>query len=127
MHLSRSRDQANGGPVLPKRARTDQSEPDQEQVGNLLRLRNVARTQRWVLEGTYYADTGEAPAETAVFASFPESQACSELLHHQIEDRSAVKKMWQGLTASDINLFVDDASHALQALRDKARELKAES
>jgi hypothetical protein len=83
-------------------------------------LLKMAERERWVLEGTYYADTGEAPATSAVFGSLKEAAKYSELLHSTPSGIQMIRKSWQGLTNSDLDVFVDDADVALTELRREA-------
>lgn len=102
------------------------SNQEDEELATPRGLRSIGRRQRWVLEGTYLADTGEAPATMAVFGTLEESARYSKLLHDESNDVEALKQSWQDLESSDIDLFVRDAQFALEKLRKDAKALRDE-
>jgi hypothetical protein len=86
-------------------------------------LPQAPQGQRWVLEGTYYADTGEAPASLAVFGDASDAEKGSELLRGG--DSGALKQSWLNLDESGIDQFVTDAEIALRELRAKAENIRS--
>ncbi len=85
--------------ILPRRRKRKQTaEQADERPTTLIELREIAKKEPWVLAGTYYVDTGEAPASKAVFGDPKDAEACSEILRHDMGD---VKAMWENVTDDD--------------------------